>query len=110
MTSVELTFGRRWYWLCPRCSRRCEAIYASGVVGCRVCLHLGYLSQSRRKSSAWLWLDRLFSRHWPFSRRYFPSDEAGAIVKSLGKGFRKQIRELVAQVKVDLAEDTRDER
>ena len=62
MTYVELTFGRRWYWLCPRCGRRCEAVYVTDVVGCRVCLRLGYLSQSRRKTSAWLWLERLFTR------------------------------------------------
>lgn len=98
--SAELTFGTRWYFLCPRCGRRCEAVYFAGAVGCRVCLHLGYLSQSRRPTSAWLWLDRLFTRTWPFSRRYSPTDEAGAIVKELGKEFRKQVRDLVDQIDI----------
>lgn len=100
MTSVELTFGLRWYWLCPRCGRRCEAVYCAGAVGCRVCLHLGYLSQCHRRTSAWLWLERLFTRHWPISRRYFPTDEAGTIVKELGKYLRNEIRDMVAQVEV----------
>ena len=100
MTSVELTFGRRWYWLCPRCARRCEAVYYAGEVGCRVCLHLGYLSQSRRPTSAWLWLDRIGSRHWPLSPRYCPADGTEAIVKKLGEALREELRELVAQIEI----------
>jgi hypothetical protein len=42
MTPVQLTFGIRWYFLCPRCGRRCEAVYYAGAVGCRVCLRLGW--------------------------------------------------------------------
>jgi hypothetical protein len=100
MTSVELTFGPRWYWLCPRCGRRCEAVYVTREVGCRVCLRLGYLSQSHRKSSAWLGLNRLNTRNWVFPQRYFPDDEAGKVVRELGKELRKDIRQMVAQVKV----------
>lgn len=63
MDAVKLTYGTRYYWRCPRCRRRVEAIYATGAaVGCRTCLHLGYLSQASRPSSAWGLLDRLFSR------------------------------------------------
>jgi len=27
MTSIPLTYGPRWYWLCPECGRRIEALY-----------------------------------------------------------------------------------
>jgi hypothetical protein len=105
MASVELTFGTRWYWLCPHCGRRCEAVYATSTVGCRVCLRLGYLSQSHRSSSAWLWLNRLYTRSWPFSKRYFPDDEAGRVVRELGKKVREDILELVTNVRIEAVGD-----
>ena len=38
--------GRRWWALCPRCSRRCAVlhVYGVGTLGCRVCLELAYES------------------------------------------------------------------
>jgi hypothetical protein len=105
MDTVTLTFGLRWYFLCPICSRRCEAIYIAGDVGCRQCLHLGYRSQCHRPTSAWIHLERLFDRDWPFTKRFHPSDEAGVIVKELGQFFRKEIQELVDQIKVKATDD-----
>ncbi|MSQ47311.1 MAG: hypothetical protein EXR78_02810 [Deltaproteobacteria bacterium] len=42
--------GRRFWFTCPRCGRRCRVVYlppASTRVGCRLCLSLRYQSQSR---------------------------------------------------------------
>ena len=43
--------GRRWWGLCPRCSRRCGVLYVHGVgtLGCRLCLELAY--ESTRETS-----------------------------------------------------------
>lgn len=40
--------SRPWFW-CVRCNRRCAVFYGrsrDGYFGCRVCLRLGYLSES----------------------------------------------------------------
>jgi hypothetical protein len=76
MDTVQLTFGMRYYWLCPQCDRRCEVVYKNGIeIGCRKCLHLGYLSQSHRPGSALGRLDRIYSRHLQrINGRYYPSE------------------------------------
>ena len=39
--------GQRMWLECPRCTRRCVAVYAGGRdFACRLCLRLGYLSES----------------------------------------------------------------
>jgi len=108
MVTVRLTFGERWYFLCPLCGRRVEAMYYAGRVGCRRCLHLGYASQSYRRGSVWLWMDRVFERSFSFregvSSRY-DSDEArkvwGAVIRELRGELRDELRRLVAGVKVE---------
>lgn len=38
--------GRRWWVVCPGCSRRCGALFVAGLgAACRVCLGLAYQSQ-----------------------------------------------------------------
>lgn len=93
---VDLTFGRRYYWLCPRCGRRCEAVYLlrGQYVGCRQCLRLAYRSQTHRGGSALAVLDMIFSRKWPglLSRRYDTETEtAQALVGDLGALFRAKV-------------------
>ena len=107
MSSVQLTFGKRWYWLCPRCERRCEAVYYAGVVGCRMCLRLGYLSQSRRSTSVWGFLYDLFADRSLSRGRYDPSNEAGAIVRELENELRQELRNLVAAIDIKPVENTK---
>lgn len=43
--------GRRWYWLCPACSRRADVLYLPAGrdrLACRRCCGLLYRSQFRR--------------------------------------------------------------
>ena len=64
LEGVRLTFGDRYYFLCPTCGRRVETLFfALGRPGCRRCLRLGYRSQSQRETSVYWALDRLFDRH-----------------------------------------------
>ncbi len=101
MTVVKLTFGYRYYWLCPLCGRRCEAIYNNGRVGCQRCLHLGYSSEAHRPTSAWAILS-LFSRNWPFERRRDMSDQAAAaIVKALRGEFERKLTGLLDSIKIE---------
>lgn len=54
--------GVRWWWACPRCSRRTTTVYgvsggggsspAWSAVGCRACLGLTYPSQALHKTQA----------------------------------------------------------
>jgi hypothetical protein len=44
--------GRRAWFLCPRCQRRCRKLFIDDryrAVACRTCLHLRYRSQRREK-------------------------------------------------------------
>lgn len=74
ITSVQLTYGTRYYFVCPRagCHRRCETVYLLGrVPACRKCHHLGYQSQARRASSIYGLLDALMGRdEWAKPKRY----------------------------------------
>lgn len=72
ITSVQLTFGKRHYFVCPSCRRRCETVYILGrVPACRKCHHLGYQSQARRDSSVYGLLDMLMGRdEWAKPKRY----------------------------------------
>lgn len=100
MTRVKLTFGWRHYWLCPRCARRCEAIYYNGRVGCQECLNLGYLSESHRLTSIWIVLSRLNTR-WPFSRRTFIEDKASQeMARTLRGEFERRLNDILAGLNV----------
>jgi hypothetical protein len=104
LVGVDLTYGRRYYFLCPNCGRRCETVYITGRVGCRKCLRLGYLSQAHRRSSFLGELDRLYSRDFPYSRRYHGAQEGNCIIEGLRVEFAKQLNDLVAQVEVKVNE------
>ena len=104
MDAVKLTYGTRYYWRCPRCRRRVEAIYATrAAVGCRTCLHLGYLSQASRPSSAWGYLDRLFTRRRSagLPRRYEcdPTTER-ALVALLRGRIEKRLAESLGEIDI----------
>lgn len=82
ITSVRLTFGPRFYFLCPRCHRRCEVLYILGKVPvCRRCGHLGYQSQARRTSSIHALFDALLGHARPGTSRY--SVDVGMLGKLL---------------------------
>lgn len=71
-TSRRLTYGDRWYFLCPYCGRRCEALYILGkYVACRRCLRLGYRSQAHVAGSPEILWNMALDPHGPLPRRYF---------------------------------------
>lgn len=100
IVSVDLTFGRRYFFRCPRCGHRREALYFLGKrCGCRVCLHLGYQSQCSRATSAWPELDRLFGRT-AVRRRWSREESVGLDVHKLRAQLRKGIEDMLSQVQV----------
>lgn len=103
MTRVKLTFGWRYYWLCPQCRRRCEAIYYNGRVGCQRCLNLGYSSEAHRPNSAGFLLDCILSRRWPFEQRRrwdIPDQASAAILAALHGEFEKRLQALFDNLKI----------
>lgn len=48
--------GHRYWWLCPKCSKRVSVLYCAGTYVCRHCLSVPYGSQLQQP------IDRLFSR------------------------------------------------
>ncbi|WP_201525936.1 hypothetical protein [Psychrobacter frigidicola] len=46
----------RYWWLCPKCSKRVSVLYCAGTYVCRHCLNTPYGSQLQQP------IDRLFSR------------------------------------------------
>lgn len=103
---VDLTFGRRYYWRCPECDRRCEAVYIlRGRLACRVCLHLGYKSQASRPASAYAALDLLLGRHWPWVRgRYASNSHADELVASLAGDFRAKVQQMIDGLSIEAEE------
>lgn len=76
MPGVRVGFGVRYYFRCPRCRRKCEAIYLlAGVPACRKCHRLGYRCQARRWSSVYAILSPLFDRDLTAPARYIVDDE-----------------------------------
>lgn len=52
-TSANLG-GSRWWWLCPKCERRCGKLYLpprSDVLACRLCHSLSYESAQSSRAS-----------------------------------------------------------
>jgi hypothetical protein len=50
--------GRRWWFLCPRCRRRCRCLYlppAGADLDCRLCLRLAYQVQRVDRLTRALW-------------------------------------------------------
>lgn len=50
--------GSRWWYLCPKCGRRCAVLYFNGVWQCRKCLNLVYRSSQVTKSDYWYYYQR----------------------------------------------------
>lgn len=116
LTSVELTFGQRWYFRCPDCGRRCEALYFTRRVSCRECCHLGYRSSARRINSPWLAFERLLSdRHWHHSTRsWAPTGPAAVLVERLADEIRdslqRQVNEVISDIKISIDKQTEEKR
>lgn len=92
ITAARLTFGNRHYFRCPRCYRRCEAVYILGrVPACRKCHHLGHRSQSQRASSIYAVLHVMFDR-----RAFAARPQRYDVDKDLLAG-------LLAEVRADLS-------
>jgi hypothetical protein len=102
MASVQLTYGVRWFWVCPMCGRRCEALFSiGGRQGCRKCHHLGYRSQCNRPGSPWPVLDLAFSRSGPvIGNRYWPGDNADALAKALAAHLKGLLTNALASLEV----------
>lgn len=62
LVSAPLTWGRRWFFLCPNCGRRVEAVFfLRGGLACRRCHRLLYRSQCHRATSAYRVLGRMLA-------------------------------------------------
>ena len=48
--------GYRYWWLCPKCTKRVSVLYCAGIYACRHCINANYGSQLQQP------IDRLFSR------------------------------------------------
>lgn len=100
---VHLTYGVRYYFLCPQCARKVEALYfLPGEFGCRKCLRLGYRSQARRSGSIYRYLDLTFDRRSLLSQRYEDVDNpiVADVVKPLRKMMAKRIEAMLSRVTV----------
>ena len=57
LTKTSCNYGNyRYWWLCPKCSKRVSVLYCAGVYVCRHCIGANYQSQLQQP------IDRLFSR------------------------------------------------
>ncbi|HOK32543.1 MAG TPA: hypothetical protein PKX69_10720 [Limnochordia bacterium] len=103
-SSVQLTFGRRWYFVAPCCGRPVEALYflPGGAVGCRKCLHLGYASQVTRPASIWRLLEGVFHRRSLNSGRYEESDNPviAQVVEPVRRLMAARIEEMFKRIEV----------
>lgn len=76
LPGVYLTYGVRYYFRCPSCKRKCEAIYLlKPMPACRKCHRLGYRCQSRRWSSVYAILGPLFDRDMMTGRGRYHVDK-----------------------------------
>lgn len=107
MTSIPLTYGPRWYWLCPECGRRCEAVYIRGQrAACRKCLRLGYRSQTQRATSIYAWLDLLFQRDAMTGPRYLTDKVPNGLYNELRRDMGDRIAALFENVRLEYGENT----
>ena len=56
MTTATNYGGSRYWWSCPKCSKRVSVLYCAGYYVCRHCVNAPYRSQLQQP------IDRLFSR------------------------------------------------
>lgn len=98
---VQLAYGKRYYFLCPICGRKVEALYfLPKAFGCRKCLHLGYRSQAQRTNSIYRYLDLAFDRRALLSQRYEDADNpiVADVVKPLRKLLAERIEEMLSRL------------
>lgn len=108
LVSVPLTYGPRWYFECPHCGRRCEALYLKGRdFGCRRCLRLGYRSQKYRATSCYAVLDRLFARDW-IPARWRGPEKVDVMADRLRERLEKAVDGLFEGAKVTLGDPETD--
>ncbi|WP_411705401.1 hypothetical protein [Edaphovirga cremea] len=82
LDKTKLTFGERWWYLCPACDRRVGILYAIGEsLACRCCHGLHYRSQSedgeeRMRRKIWKKRVALWGVEYPeiFNLTIFVSD------------------------------------
>ena len=102
LVSVALTYGLRWYFKCPRCGRRCEALYVRRQdFGCRRCLRLGYRSQKARPTSCYAMLDRVFARDYWAGRWDGDASKASLLADEVRRRLEAQVDRLFADAKVE---------
>lgn len=102
LVSVPLTYGLRWYFECPHCGRRCEALYLKGGdFACRRCLRLGYRSQKYRATSCYAVLDRLFARDY-IPARWRGPEKVDVMAAALRERLEKAVDGLFEGAKVAL--------
>ena len=57
LTKTSCNYGSyRYWWLCPKCSKRVSVLYCAGLYVCRHCIGANYGSQLQQP------IDRIFSR------------------------------------------------
>lgn len=97
LVSVPLTWGRRWFFQCPICGRRVEAVFfLRGGAACRRCHRLLYRSQCHRTTSAYRVLGRMLAANGR-------DDVNETLLKGLVDAFRV-VMEPRAPVAISLAE------
>lgn len=47
--------GKRWWFICPSCERRCAKLYWGNTWACQQCLNLKYYSQQATTGNCWTW-------------------------------------------------------
>ena len=100
IVGVQLTFGVRYFFQCPECGRRCEAVYILGRrVACRKCLRLGYRSQASRAGSAWGFIERLMDRHaFDPPARWCPSEDLHVLAFDLGEHIKRRLEDVLSTI------------
>lgn len=95
LTSVRCTFGWRWYFRCPRCSRRVEVLYLGRRgLACRRCNRLGYRSQTRRiPEPPWL---AAFSWGRQFGRSQCDEGSIGELARDIQQRLAAELASLFA--------------
>ena len=108
VVSVALTYGPRYYFRCPYCGRRCEALYLVGRdMGCRRCLRLGYRSQKYRATSCYAVLDLLFAREY-IPARWRGPENVDVMAAELRERLEKAVDGLFEGAKVTLQDTETD--
>jgi len=95
LEGVRLTYGYRWYFRCPCCSRRTEVLYlGQRGLACRRCNRLGYRSQTRRVAEPpWL---VAFSWGRQFGRSHGDERSIGELARDIQQRLAAELASLFA--------------